>query len=115
MRTAPDNRFELHDRLCGLHEVIRTAWRDGESFRDEDVENLLLVLTACIDEAAELYRQLSAKRWNERAAADPLAEAVIAEATRPGGNLLLFPVAGRPLPGDALQLIPTHDRGNDCP
>lgn len=114
MRTAPDRRYALRDRLAELRQAVRTMYRGGGTITPRDAETLQAELTRAIGEADALYAELSAKRWNERAQADPLAEAVMAEAARPGGNLRLFPVCGRPLPGDALQLRPTHDPEDDC-
>lgn len=111
MRTQPETKFPLHDRLCTLRRAIRIAWQGGHPLSDDDVECLLRELEASIDESAELYRQLSARRWNERASADALGEIVWAETKRPGSNVVLFPTAERPLwPQDR----PLHDAGDDC-
>ena len=113
MRTQPDNQFSLHDRLSNLHTAIRTAWRAGLSFSDDEMECLIRELLACIDESAELYRQLSARRWNERASADAFGEIVWAETRRPGSNVVLFPIVERPLHDRPLHDRPLHDAGED--
>ena len=114
MRTQPENQFSLHDRLSTLRRAIRIAWQGGHALSDDDVECLLRELETAIDESAELYRQLSAKRWNDRASADALGEIVWAEARRANSNVVLFPIVERPLwPQEALHDRPLHDAGED--
>lgn len=126
MKTFPDRRYELHDRLARLKAAFRTMYRGGGVLTPRDAERIDAELAAAIDESCLLYAELSARRWNERAAADPLAEVVLAEASKPGATVLLFTKCARPLPAGAVQLggpaLPadewpvwsTHDEGDDC-
>lgn len=132
MRTSPDRQYQLHDRLARLKAAFRTMYRGGGVLTPRDAERIDAELAAAIDEACLLYAELSAKRWNERATADPLAEVVLAEAAKPGSSVLLFTKRARPLPAGAVQLgspfdqgsgdLPadsppqwnTHDEGDDC-
>lgn len=103
MKMATDRNYGLEDRLADLRRRFASYAYDGVALTAEDVVGLIWELEQCRDEAARLARELSASRWNDRAAFDEVADLVLAEAGRPGTNLLLFPVVGRPIPGDALQ------------
>jgi len=105
MKTSPDQQFSLYDRLAHLHNQFRRAGRNCDSLVLDagDIAQLLVQLSDAAHEAERLYSKLSARFWNERAAADPLAEAVLAQIGRCDTNIVLFPVVCRPIPGDAPQ------------
>lgn len=104
IKPAPEPMYVLEERLQQLRHLFARHAHDGVQLNPQDIANLTEALQDCEYEASKMRLEVSRKRWNDRAAADPLIEVVMAEAERPGTNLLFFPVLGRPIPSDAPQL-----------
>lgn len=104
IRPAPEQRYALEDYLAEIRQSFARYAHDGIRLHPDDVCDVLTTLGHAIDEAARMRNELSRNRWNDRAASNPLIEIVLAEAARPGTNLVFFPVAARPIPADAPQL-----------
>ena len=103
MKAAFERACDLEERLAVIRRALSPHAYDGLRLSARDVRDLIEEIEDCRHEAGLQRNELSRRRWNARSAADPLAEIVVAEAGRAGTNLVLFPVAARPLPADAIQ------------
>lgn len=111
MKPAFERKFDLEFVLGDLRRQLAAFAYDGVKLDGGLVRDLVALLAYCRDEAAAMARELSRQRWNGRAATDPLADIVVAEAARPGTNVCFFPVAARPIPGDAPQRFSPGEGG----
>lgn len=90
--------LELSD---GLHELLHQFddyTHEPRVLAPEDARALQACLKMLRTSARNLENEVSAKRWNEDAARDRLAETstILAEVHRPGTNVRLFPIIPRP-------------------
>ena len=111
MKPAPEYSYSLEEYLAEIRQTFARFAHDGVELHPSDVCDLLTAINHAIDEAARLRNELSRDRWNARAVTDPLVEIVLAELDRPETNLVLMPIAARPIPGDAPQLLRPDEGG----
>lgn len=88
----------LSDGLAELRELLADFAHEPRILDPEDARTLMEVCAVLHGRARKLENEVSAKRWNEDARRERLAEtdAILAAAMEPGGNVTLFPVIARP-------------------
>jgi hypothetical protein len=94
MKPATERNDLLEKHLAELRRGFAKFVFDGVRLSAADVRELVDALDRLTQEAGRMGREVSAARWNGRAALDRQAEAVLAEVK--AGRVALFPVAARP-------------------
>lgn len=100
MKLAHERAYEIETLIGDMRRRLARHAFDGVRLSPADVRGLVEMLADIGQQVGAMERELSATRWNGRAARDHIVEIVLAETRRQGSNLVLFPVIGRPLPGD---------------
>ncbi|MCB1463228.1 MAG: hypothetical protein KDJ90_12575 [Nitratireductor sp.] len=103
MKAAHETAYEAEDRLVALRTRLARHAFDGVELSADDVRGLLGELEATQHDVIAMRCELTRQRWEDGKQSDRLADLVVAEAIREDSNLVLFPVAVRPIPGDAPQ------------
>jgi hypothetical protein len=102
-RNEEGRRFVLEPMIAELRSGFAGLAHGGGFLSVDDVSSVLRILDLINDEAVAMRNALSAARWNARAASDAQVEVILAEARRPGGTVVLFPVVARPAFCDGRQ------------
>ncbi len=92
--------FLLEQMIAEMRPGFARLAHGGGFLSADDVANVLGMLDLLNEQAVAMRNALSAARWNARAASDEQVETILAEATRPGGNVRLFPIVAKPAFGD---------------
>lgn len=90
--------LELSDGLTELLHQFDDYTHEPRVLDPADAQALQACLKVLRTSARNLENEVSAKRWNEDAARDRLAETntILSEVQRPGTNVCLFPTIPRP-------------------
>lgn len=89
--------LELSDGLAELAMILRDFTHEPRILDPQDAAALVASIELMHGSARALETQLSRHMWNEPALRERLAEQQkIAEISRPGSNVTLFPVVPRP-------------------
>lgn len=91
--------YDLSDDLARLADNFGQIGRDGLTMDGETVRGIVATLRSLNRAALELEWEVSRHRWNEQSRRDRARDMAntLAKAIRPGGNIVLFPVIGRPV------------------
>lgn len=93
--------LELSDGLVELSRLLTDYEHEPRVLDPEDARTFRAILRELRLRARSLENEVSRHRWNaaaraEREASKAALDAVIAEISRPGSNIALFPVIHRP-------------------
>jgi len=105
MKAAPERDFDIEDRLSLLRHTFEKFAYDGVYLEPAAVQQLLGDLEAIRAQAISMRLEMSRRRWNARARCDELFGVLVSETARADSNVTLFPVAGRAIPSNAVQLV----------
>lgn len=90
--------LDLSDDLARLADNFDQFAHGGIAMDGETVIGIVATLRSLHQAARKLETEVSKKRWNEAARLERMQETkrILAEATRPGSNVKLFPITPRP-------------------
>lgn len=91
--------YDLSDSLKEIGRRFDDFDTSGVVLEGMAVRNLTATLKTLASMALDLEHEISCSRWNTMAREERTLDAatIAAEATRPGSNVILFPVIPRPL------------------
>ncbi len=90
--------LEVSDGLAELSKLLADYEHEPRVMQPDDASTLRACLKVLRNAARRLENEVSQKRWNAEAKHDRIVETevILSEVTRPGTNVLLFPIIPRP-------------------